>query len=76
MGPTLNIHVFSIALRLEDLRFGAAYAKTLQGLPHGIQVERDKLNKYGCPLNLSSHGSQIHFLQVSRVAKTPMANCL
>ena len=24
--------------------------KPFQGLPHGIQVKRDKLNKYGCPL--------------------------
>jgi len=35
------------ALRLEDLRTPQAYAKTFQGAPHGIQVERDKLNKYG-----------------------------
>jgi ribulose-bisphosphate carboxylase large chain len=35
------------ALRLEDLRIPVAYAKTFQGPPHGIQVERDKLNKYG-----------------------------
>jgi len=35
------------ALRLEDLKIPAAYAKTFQGPPHGIQVERDKLNKYG-----------------------------
>jgi ribulose-bisphosphate carboxylase large chain len=34
------------ALRLEDLRIPPAYSKTFQGLPHGIQVERDKLNKY------------------------------
>ncbi|RVX21207.1 Ribulose bisphosphate carboxylase large chain [Vitis vinifera] len=27
-----------------------AYSKTFQGPPHGIQVERDKLNKYGRPL--------------------------
>jgi ribulose 1,5-bisphosphate carboxylase large subunit-like protein len=27
-----------------------AYTKTFQGPPHGIQVERDKLNKYGRPL--------------------------
>ncbi|GFP80837.1 ribulose-1,5-bisphosphate carboxylase/oxygenase large subunit [Phtheirospermum japonicum] len=26
------------------------YIKTFQGPPHGIQVERDKLNKYGRPL--------------------------
>ena len=35
------------ALRLEDLRIPPAYIKTFQGPPHGIQVERDKLNKYG-----------------------------
>ncbi|KAK7231580.1 hypothetical protein RIF29_48235 [Crotalaria pallida] len=38
------------ALRLEDLRIPTAYIKTFQGPPHGIQVERDKLNKYGRPL--------------------------
>ena len=38
------------ALRLEDLRIPNAYIKTFQGPPHGIQVERDKLNKYGRPL--------------------------
>ncbi len=38
------------ALRLEDLYFPPAYLKTFQGPPHGIQVERDKLNKYGRPL--------------------------
>uniref|UniRef100_A0A2N9H7F1 Ribulose bisphosphate carboxylase large chain n=1 Tax=Fagus sylvatica TaxID=28930 RepID=A0A2N9H7F1_FAGSY len=38
------------ALRLEDLRIPTSYAKTFQGPPHGIQVERDKLNKYGRPL--------------------------
>ena len=32
------------ALRLEDLRLPGA---TFVGAPHGIQVERDKLNKYG-----------------------------
>jgi len=44
------------ALRLEDLRIPTAYVKTFQGPPHGIQVERDKLNKYGRPdvlLNLN-----------------------
>jgi ribulose-bisphosphate carboxylase large chain len=35
------------ALLLEDLRIPTAYSKTFQGPPHGIQVERDKLNKYG-----------------------------
>ncbi|MBI3635798.1 MAG: ribulose-bisphosphate carboxylase large subunit [Candidatus Rokubacteria bacterium] len=38
------------ALRLEDLRLPVAYLKTFQGPPHGIRVERDKLNKYGRPL--------------------------
>jgi ribulose-bisphosphate carboxylase large chain len=38
------------ALRLEDLRIPAAYMKTFHGPPHGIQVERDMLNKYGRPL--------------------------
>ena len=38
------------ALRLEDLRIPIAYAKTFQGPPHGIRVERDKLDKYGRPL--------------------------
>ena len=38
------------ALHLEDLRIPPTYSKTFQGLPHGIQVERDKLNKYGHPL--------------------------
>ncbi|KAL5055390.1 hypothetical protein RYX36_036072, partial [Vicia faba] len=38
------------ALRLEDLRIPNAYVKTFQGPPHGIQVERDKLNNYGRPL--------------------------
>ena len=38
------------ALRLEDLRMPIAYLKTFQGAPHGIQVERDKLNKYGRPI--------------------------
>jgi len=35
------------ALRLEDLRIPPAYSKTFDGPPHGIQVERDRLNKYG-----------------------------
>ncbi|KAF3638245.1 Ribulose bisphosphate carboxylase large chain [Capsicum annuum] len=38
------------ALRLEDHRFPTAYIKTFQGPPHGIQVERDKLNNYDRPL--------------------------
>jgi ribulose-bisphosphate carboxylase large chain len=38
------------ALRLEDLRIPVAYVKTFAGPPNGIQVERDKLGKYGRPL--------------------------
>ncbi len=38
------------ALRLEDLRLPVAYVKTFRGPPHGIQVERDLLGKYGRPL--------------------------
>lgn len=38
------------ALRLEDLYFPPALLKTFQGPPHGIQVERDRLDKYGRPL--------------------------
>jgi ribulose-bisphosphate carboxylase large chain len=38
------------ALRLEDVRFPLAYVMTCGGPPHGIQAERDKLNKYGRPL--------------------------
>jgi ribulose 1,5-bisphosphate carboxylase large subunit-like protein len=37
-------------LRLEDLRFPIAYIKTCGGPPAGIQLERDRLNKYGRPL--------------------------
>ena len=38
------------ALRLEDVRFPIAYVMTCGGPPHGIQVERDMMNKYGRPL--------------------------
>jgi ribulose-bisphosphate carboxylase large chain len=38
------------ALRLEDVRFPIAYVMTCGGPPNGIQVERDKLDKYGRPL--------------------------
>jgi ribulose-bisphosphate carboxylase large chain len=38
------------ALRLEDLRIPPHYTKTFDGPPHGIQAERDMLNKYGRPL--------------------------
>jgi ribulose-bisphosphate carboxylase large chain len=37
-------------LRLEDVRFPIAYVMTCNGPPHGIQVERDIMNKYGRPL--------------------------
>jgi hypothetical protein len=40
------------ALHLENFGFPPpAYSKTFQGPPYGIQVERDKVNKYGCPLS-------------------------
>ncbi len=38
------------ALRLEDVRFPLHYVMTCGGPPHGIQNERDILNKYGRPL--------------------------
>jgi len=38
------------SLRLEDIRFPIAYIKTCGGPPAGIQLERDRLNKYGRPL--------------------------
>ena len=38
------------ALRLEDLRIPPVLLTTFQGPPHGIQVERDRLNKYGRPI--------------------------
>ena len=38
------------SLRLEDIRFPLAYVITCGGPPHGIQVERDIMNKYGRPL--------------------------
>jgi len=37
-------------LRLEDIRFPMAFIKTCMGPPNGIQVERDRMNKYGRPL--------------------------
>ncbi|KAL0685483.1 hypothetical protein Bca4012_052331 [Brassica carinata] len=50
------------ALRLEDLRIPPAYTKTFQGPPHGIQVERDKLNKFGRPFGslLRDNGLLLH----------------
>src|SRR3569623_1150893 len=47
--PILLLPVYT-SLRLEDVRFPLAYVKTCGGPPNGIQVERDKLNKYGRPL--------------------------
>ena len=38
------------ALRLEDMRFPAAYVKTYSGPPTGIVVERERLDKFGRPL--------------------------
>jgi ribulose-bisphosphate carboxylase large chain len=38
------------SLRLEDMRISPNYAKTFQGPPHGIVMEREYLNKYGRPL--------------------------
>jgi ribulose-bisphosphate carboxylase large chain len=38
------------ALRLEDVRFPIAYVMTCGGPPNGIQVERDRMNKYGRPM--------------------------
>ncbi|MCK5716233.1 MAG: form I ribulose bisphosphate carboxylase large subunit [Thiomargarita sp.] len=35
------------SLRLEDVRFPLSYVMTCGGPPNGIQVERDKMNKYG-----------------------------
>ncbi len=38
------------SLRLEDILFPIWFVKTCFGPPHGIQVERDKMDKYGRPL--------------------------
>ena len=38
------------ALRLEDMRFPAAYVKSFAGPPAGIVVERERLDKFGRPL--------------------------
>ncbi|KAM0057380.1 putative ribulose-bisphosphate carboxylase [Helianthus debilis subsp. tardiflorus] len=38
------------ALHLEELRILTTNVKTFDGPPHGIKVERDKLNQYGRPL--------------------------
>jgi len=54
MAASITGNVFGFkalrALRLEDLRIPTAYVKTFAGPPNGIQVERDKLGKYGRPL--------------------------
>ncbi|VBB69381.1 Ribulose bisphosphate carboxylase large chain [invertebrate metagenome] len=36
-------------LRLEDVRFPLHFVMTCDGPPHGIRVERDKMDKYGRP---------------------------
>ena len=38
------------SLRLEDMRIPPHYAKTFQGPPHGIVMEREYLNKFGRPV--------------------------
>ena len=38
------------SLRLEDVRFPIWFVMSCAGPPHGIQVERDKMDKYGRPL--------------------------
>lgn len=38
------------SLRLEDVRFPIWFVTSCFGPPHGIQVERDKMDKYGRPL--------------------------
>ena len=38
------------SLRLEDVRFPLWFVTTCPGPPHGIQVERDKMDKYGRPM--------------------------
>src|SRR3954447_26020872 len=38
------------AARLEDMKFPVAYVKTFAGLPTGIVVERERLDKFGRPL--------------------------
>jgi len=54
MAASITGNVFGFkalrALRLEDLRIPTAYVKTFAGPPNGIQVEREKLGKYGRPL--------------------------
>ncbi len=38
------------SLRLEDIRFPLHYVMTCNGPPHGLQLERDIMNKYGRPM--------------------------
>jgi ribulose-bisphosphate carboxylase large chain len=38
------------ALRLEDMRIPTHYIKTFQGPAHGVNMEREYLNKFGRPL--------------------------
>lgn len=38
------------SLRLEDMRIPPHYARTFQGPPHGIVMEREYLDKFGRPL--------------------------
>ena len=38
------------SLRLEDMRIPPHYAKTFQGPPHGVVMEREYLDKFGRPL--------------------------
>ncbi|KAI7997517.1 hypothetical protein LOK49_LG10G02195 [Camellia lanceoleosa] len=38
------------AVRLEDLQISHVYARTFRAPPHGIQVEKDILDKYSRPL--------------------------
>jgi ribulose-bisphosphate carboxylase large chain len=38
------------ALRLEDMRIPTQYVKTFLGPAHGIEMEREHLNKFGRPL--------------------------
>ena len=54
MTASLIGNVFSFkplkAVRLEDIRIPVAYAKTFNGPPTGLIVERERLDKFGRPL--------------------------
>jgi len=39
-----------LEIKTDPISFLPVYSKTFQGPPQDIQVERDKLNKYGRPL--------------------------